>query len=322
MGGLGPTSRMWGTTLDHVREVEVVLANSTITRASATLNPDIFWALKGAAASFGIITEFVLETHPEPPLAVRYSYNLALGNHSKMAGMFAAWQEMISDPNLTRKLASQVIVMEFGMLITGTYFGPKEEFDALRFEERLGQGVTTKVVVLNDWLGTVTNWAETEALKLIGGFSGPFYSKSLAFRHDTLISRDGIQALFDYFDTSSKATPLWFAIFDLEAGAVNDTPQDATAYANRDALFFLQTYAVGVGKLQDTSRNFLNGINQVVLDSMPSVTLKSYAGYVDPALEDGQKAYWGSNLPRLETLKVQIDPNDIFHNPQSVQLAT
>ena len=43
IGGLGPPSRLWGSALDHILEVEVVLANSTITRASEALNPDIFF---------------------------------------------------------------------------------------------------------------------------------------------------------------------------------------------------------------------------------------------------------------------------------------
>ena len=47
-----------------------------------------------------------------------------LGKHADMASTFARWQGMISDPNLTRKLASQVIIFEFGMVITGEDEGP------------------------------------------------------------------------------------------------------------------------------------------------------------------------------------------------------
>jgi FAD/FMN-containing dehydrogenase len=43
IGGLGPISRQWGMALDHILEVEIVLANGTITRASATRNPDILF---------------------------------------------------------------------------------------------------------------------------------------------------------------------------------------------------------------------------------------------------------------------------------------
>lgn len=37
------TSRMWGTTLDTILEMEVVLADGTITTASRTTNQDLFW---------------------------------------------------------------------------------------------------------------------------------------------------------------------------------------------------------------------------------------------------------------------------------------
>jgi FAD/FMN-containing dehydrogenase len=43
IGGQGPLSRMYGLTLDHVLEVEVVLADGTITRANASEQPDLFW---------------------------------------------------------------------------------------------------------------------------------------------------------------------------------------------------------------------------------------------------------------------------------------
>jgi len=43
IGGLGPTSRMWGSALDHILEVEVALANGTVTRANSTQHPDLFF---------------------------------------------------------------------------------------------------------------------------------------------------------------------------------------------------------------------------------------------------------------------------------------
>ena len=43
VGGLGPNSRQWGSTLDHIREVEVVLADGTITRANETQNTDLYF---------------------------------------------------------------------------------------------------------------------------------------------------------------------------------------------------------------------------------------------------------------------------------------
>jgi hypothetical protein len=156
------------------------------------------------------------------------------------------------------------------------------------------------------------------ALQIAGGIPSAFYSKSLAFRPSDIIPSSGVDSLFEFLDTADKGTALWFAIFDLEGGAINDVPMDATAYVHRDALFYLQTYAVDIGRVSTTTRNFVNGINQVIMKALPNVQFGAYAGYVDPELPNGQQAYWGSNLPRLEQIKRAIDPNDVFHNPQSM----
>lgn len=43
IGGLGPMSRMWGSALDHIMEVEVVTADGNIVRASDDQNSDLFY---------------------------------------------------------------------------------------------------------------------------------------------------------------------------------------------------------------------------------------------------------------------------------------
>jgi FAD/FMN-containing dehydrogenase len=58
IGGLGPSSRLWGAALDHIEEVEMVVANGDIIRANEKINSDIFWAVKGAGASFGVSYDF------------------------------------------------------------------------------------------------------------------------------------------------------------------------------------------------------------------------------------------------------------------------
>jgi FAD/FMN-containing dehydrogenase len=321
IGGLGPTSRMWGSALDHVEEVEVVLANSSVIRASEKQNSDVFFALKGAGASFGIITEFKVRTEAEPGESVLYSYSIQAGNAAAKANAFKKWQALIADPNLSRKFASQFILSELGVIISGTFFGPESEFKSLNISGRL-PNKDESVIVLKDWLGVVSHWAEDVALEIGGGIQSNFYAKSVAYTEDDLIPDAAVDKLFDYVDKTDKGTPLWFVIWDLEGGAINDVAPDATAYGHRDALFYHQSYAVNlVGRVNDKIRNFLTGFNKVITDGLGH-DLGAYAGYVDPALgENGQKAYWGDNLPRLQQIKSAVDPKDIFHNPQSVRLA-
>ena len=65
-GGYGLSSRLHGLTLDNLLSANVVLANSSVVTASSTSSPDLFWALRGAGAAFGIVTEFKFKTYTAP----------------------------------------------------------------------------------------------------------------------------------------------------------------------------------------------------------------------------------------------------------------
>ena len=112
-----------------------------------------------------------------------------MGNAQSLAKTFAKWQSFISNPDLDRKFASTLTITTVGIVITGaisfaavlvkvsysyilysgTYFGTRAEYDALNVEAQLGSGSLIKVDVIEDWLGTVLNWAEEEILQLVGG---------------------------------------------------------------------------------------------------------------------------------------------------------
>ena len=319
IGGLGPTSRQFGMSLDHILEVEVVLANSSIVRASETQNQDLLFAIKGAAAGFGIVTEFTVRTEKEETEAVQYSYTFGFGNTGARANLLKQWQSFVSDPSLTRKFASIFTVLPGSVIVSGTFFGSKAEYDSLDLEGQFPGYSNSSVVVFRDWLGLVGSWAEDLILDLGGGVPNSFYSKSLSFNEERLISNSTIDDFFHYVDTNNDGSLLWFVIFDLAGGATNDVPSDATAYAHRDVLFWMQSYAISVGPVSKTTYGFLDGISELLTKPYPGVDFGAYPGYVDPRLADPRKAYWGSNLARLEKIKSEIDPNDVFHNPQSVQ---
>jgi hypothetical protein len=253
IGGLGPSSRMWGSALDHVEEVEVVLANSTVVRASEKENQDLFFAMKGAAAGFGIVTEFKVRTQEEPGDAVLYSYTFQGGSSASKADAFKQWQKLISDPELSRKFASQYILTEqIGAIITGTFFGSQQEFDSLNISSRLPSSSSVDSIELKDWLGVVGHWTEDIALELMGGIQSNFYAKSLAYTEKDVIPDDAVDKLFTYVDETDKGGALWFILWDLEGGATNDVAPDATAYGHRNALFYHQAYAVNLlGKVSE-----------------------------------------------------------------------
>ena len=128
---------------------------------------------------------------------------------------------------------------------------------------------------MEDWLGTVSHWAEGEALKLVGGVVScnlPCRSATLnidspdlwfslceepcfQITKNDLIPQSGIDKLFTQFDGTNKGTLIClvlgarfeclatqFEFVDLvrnlrpKPWGMNDVAMNATAYAHRDAL--------------------------------------------------------------------------------------
>ena len=265
MGGLGPTARMWGTTLDHVEEVEIVLANSKIVRASDTENQDLFFAIRGAAPSFGIVTEFKVRTQPEPGSSVLYSYTISGGSAESNSAAFKQWQKLITDPNLSRKFATTFVLTDHLITITGTFFGTQAEFDSLKIASRIPDIQVGHSTEVKNWLGVVGKWGENLALQVGRGIPAHFDSKSLAFTKENVMTDVTVDKVFDYVARTNKGNAVWFIVWDLEGGAVNDVAAEATSYGHRDAVFFLQSYAVNpLGKVSGNPF-FLAGIFQRVL---------------------------------------------------------
>ncbi|KAE8147890.1 FAD-binding domain-containing protein [Aspergillus avenaceus] len=295
IGGLGPFARQWGMTLDHVVAAEVVLANGTIVHASGDHHRDVLFAIQGARGSFGIVTEFVLRTAPRE--AIAYTYTIDLSGSSSRARLLRH-----------RKFASVCVITPAAMIISGTYFGPRAEFDALGSAERIPGVTEATALVFTDWLGLVTHWTEQSILNVASDIPVSFYSRCLAFTEKTPLTDKGVGQIFEYLDTTPSGAVQWMVYFDLVGGAIGDVSINATAFAHRDVLLWTHSYALTLGPVSPTTYRFLDGLNDVVRQVTPGIEHRVYPGYVDPPLEN----------PRLRRIKHQLDPDDLFHNPQGV----
>ncbi|MGN6755983.1 MAG: FAD-binding oxidoreductase [Thermomicrobiales bacterium] len=63
-GGQGWLTGKFGLTIDNLLAADVVTAAGQLLRASADEHSDLFWALRGAGANFGVVTSFEYRLHP------------------------------------------------------------------------------------------------------------------------------------------------------------------------------------------------------------------------------------------------------------------
>ncbi|KAG6009221.1 hypothetical protein E4U21_003074 [Claviceps maximensis] len=316
IGGIGPSSRMWGLSLDHVLEMEVVTASGQVLKANEEENSGLFWALRGAGASFGIVTKFTVRTQPSPENVVEYVYGFSFGRQHDVAPIYESWQNLVNDPKLDKRFSTLFIVQPFGAIITGTFFGTKEEYEATGIPQKIPSGGKLDFKA-TDWLGSVAHMAEKTGL-VLSNLPTQFYSKSLALRQQDALSHNTIYQLFNYTGSTDPGTLIWTIIFDSEGGAINEVSAESTAYPHRDKLMMYQSYVVGL-PLREKSKDFAEGIHDIIQAGSPGATTR-YAGYVDPELGrlEAQKTYWGGKLSMLRDLKMKWDANDVFHNPHSV----
>ncbi|CAN9421742.1 unnamed protein product [Alternaria alternata] len=317
IGGLGTLSRQLGLATDQIVSAQCVVANGSIVTASASTNPDLFFAIRGAGFSFAIVTEFTMKTAPAPSEITQYAYNITARDTTSFTSTFQGWQTLVSQPNLSRQFSSTVTLSQGSMIINGIFYGPRSEFDALDTKSIMPtnssavSAQSTVVTVPFMGLGDPT-------LTATGSFPLHFYAKSVKTTNKTLMSNETIQLMFSYINATEKGSPVWLVIWDLEGGAISDVSQTATAYWHRDALYFMQSYIVSLTEpVSDVSKSFLAGLSLLVQNET-GADQSAYPGYVDPELGDPQRSYWGCNVPRLQTVKAALDPDNIFRNPQTV----
>jgi FAD/FMN-containing dehydrogenase len=126
--GVGRYQGMFGLVLDNLLSARLVTAEGKIVDVSKSQNPDLFWAIRGAGANFGIVTSAVFKLNKAPnggqvlnadfiiPAASNSSYMDLLQTLERMPPelatiSFVLWNETISQVCCCRPSRKHLKVM-------------------------------------------------------------------------------------------------------------------------------------------------------------------------------------------------------------------
>lgn len=317
VGGLGLHTRLLGTSLDVMTSAEIVLADGTVVTASKTQHPDIFWALRGAGGSFGIVTSFSFQTYPEPEEVVNFGFSVSSEDTAQLSNAFKAYHGIITDKSLDPRFSSAVIISKGSVLFSGAFFGTEADYKALDVESRI-PGITERSVVTGlSWMGHMNR--TFDSITSIFPEQSYFYAKDTAISYSTLPSNASIDSVFEHLQNADSGSKTWFVLVDVYGGAVNDVSSDTTAFPHRDLAYFFALYAQTESETSQTAHEFADQAVLIYQGGQPEKYL-SYAGSTNLRIEgSAQRKYWGKNLARLEKIKTAVDPKDVFSTPQSVK---
>lgn len=290
-GGIGFMARQHGLTIDHLRAVEMVLADGTVVRASNEQHPDLFWAVRGAGANFGIVTAFELEADP----VGNVGWAQFILDASDLAGVLQSWGTVIEAA--PRELSGQILIgaprpgepliaQVMALVNSGE---PDFLVDTLTPLIRIAP-VYDQSVVLTRYANVMANAQDT----------GYHRGRGEPIAHNGLVTH-----ITPEFATATErllrsgAVP-FFQIRTV-GGAVADVAPEATAYGYRSANF--QVTAIGANRRRldaewDLLRPHFEGM---------------YLSFeTDRGAERLHDAFPPATLRRLRELKTVYDPQNVF----------
>ncbi|KAL7913399.1 hypothetical protein GGI35DRAFT_437338 [Trichoderma velutinum] len=317
-GGLGWLTGLYGTVVDNLVSVKVVIADGSLLTASEKENADLFWAIRGAGHNFGAVVEFTLRGHDQPNEVYAGGY---VFTPDKLTAIIDGLNTKMKNPD---PKASVILVfaspptMPGPIVVTNLFYNGD-------------QAAAEKCYDFLLKLEPVANMAKMMPYNHVNGLLNPMAThgrrkslKAVTLTHD--VDAAFVQELFDEYARKMKENPdlamTFVGIEFYDTTKLNNVPIESMAFANRGP------YRAGIVGLEwtDSQKDMENRLwgrdlqakcRQHVIDKnqySPETTKTAleYANYIEPDDLIDKKPF-GANQQRLEMLKHKFDPDCLFN---------
>jgi FAD/FMN-containing dehydrogenase len=313
-GGFGWLMRMYGLTIDQLLSVEVVTAEGAIVHASGTVNPDLFWGVRGGGGNFGIATEFEFRLHPVGPTVLSGLLLWPLEDAPQVVRRYRDWADSVPDELTTALVLRRAPAADpvpdalRGQRVVGVaccWSGPiPRGEDVLEPMRRFGSGLVDLV-------------AERPFIEHQALFDPSFppgiwaYSKATDIR---ALSDDVLEVMLHH--AARVASPRSGIIAWQLGGAVARVHDLDTPFGGRSSA-----YLVDILGATDSAEGFEQE-RQWARECWTGLAPHHAGVYVNWLMEEGElrvrEAYGRQGYERLQELKRRYDPENVFRLNQNI----
>ncbi|RIV33207.1 FAD-binding oxidoreductase [Micromonospora radicis] len=316
-GGHSPfLGRSHGYAADHVTAIDIVTPDGEFHTLTSTSQPDLFWAVRGGKANFGVVTAIEFRLFPQARL---YGGGLFFPG-AQAAAVLPAWRSWIEDT--PDELTSSVALVRLppleelpeplrGQLVVHVriaYLGTEEAGQQLVAPLRRAGTLLLDTVAELPYaaVASIHNDPVTPL---------PICERSALLRELTPAQLDRIVGLAG----ETATVPVTMVEIRHLAGALRRPPQEPNAVANRDAAFLLFVASVAAPDEVPRHAEYHGSIIAVVADTD---THRTFANFLTPGNggpEHVATAYPPEVYERLVDLKRQWDPENLFRFTHTVR---
>ncbi len=301
-GGIGFLVRKNGLTADDLLAADVVTADGELVRASESIEPDLFWAIRGGEGNFGVVTHLQLRLHEVSQIV---GGTLILPATPEVITGFleaaqAAPEELSTIASVT--LAPPVPFIpedahgEPILIGQMAYAGPVERGEA----------------VLAPFRALAKPYADMlRPMRYPELYAAPEQTARFAsganFFADSLPQHVADAILEALPRSTARVRAVQLRVL---GGAVARIPNDATAFAHRERSLFVNIAAMYVDGAEKTTHDaWVKGI----ADTLGNDGAGGYVGFLGDEDESTiRAAYPGQTWHRLRELKARYDPDNLF----------
>ncbi|KAG5655096.1 hypothetical protein KAF25_000219 [Fusarium avenaceum] len=332
-GGHGPLSSTFGLAADNIYQVRVVTSEGQIIVADATQNQDLLWAIRGGGAGqYGIVTEYIIKTHPAPKVInTGFAVSPATNSSAAVEASFNALAALLQDlPSLMDAgCAGATIVSgnpKTGVTISQGIYAYNASSSAI---ERLMNSTREHLFDAsgNSSLLTIvpTELSESSYLSFFNEMNagGSHTAGAMSMISSRLLGRPELSDLSQHklVDYAKRLLSYGFVVIGLQGGPgpakVDRSMRGALLPTWRSNYLHVMSYGAKFNKalapqemLKDTSQRLEEGIESLWREWAPETG--AYMNEGNPFNSEFKKDFYGSNYQQLLKVKNKYDPTNSF----------